>query len=141
MLRLSTPSQNDEMRQQVLIFLIAFFITTVATARDFEINFTNLIGPPKIITYHGEVHAVFDLGGMKYLFKVTKADKPYPQCDAVQEKGKELMVVGHNPKGYAYFVEKKPVAFKTIHSANWQEMVKKLNYRNCEKELPCGKRK
>lgn len=130
------------MGQKILIFLVAFFISTVATASDFKINFNNLIGPPKIVTYQGAVHAVFDMGGMKYLFKVIKKAYPFPQCDVIQEKSKELLVVGNNPKGYAYFVEKQPVAFKTIHNLNWQEMVKKVGGRKqlgCDKGSSCGR--
>ena len=110
--------------EKILIFVVAFFFSTVAATHPFEINFNNLMGPPKIIAYQGSVHAVFDMGGMKYLFKVIQKASPFPQCDAVQEKGNKLLVAGNNPKGYAYFVEKNPVAFKTIHNLNWQEMVK-----------------
>lgn len=117
------------MKQKTLIFLVVFFFSAVAIVRAFEINFNNLTGPPKIITYQGAVHAVFNMGGMEYLFKVIQKASPFPQCDAVQEKGSKLLVVGNNPKGYAYFVEKNPVAFKTIHNLNWQEMVKWANKR------------
>ena len=115
------------MDKSILIFLFSFAITTVAMAGERYIDLGNLMGPPKIIKYQGGVHAVFDLGGMKYLYRVTEKAKAYPQCDAVQEKGKELMVVGHNPKGYAYFVEKNPIAFKTDHNPNWNEIVKRTH--------------
>lgn len=117
------------MDKPILIFLFAFVMTSVAMAMAGErfINLDNLIGPPQIIEYQSGVHAVFDMGGMQYLFKVTEEPKPYPQCDAIQAKGKELMVVGHNPKGYAYFVETTPIAFKTDHNPNWDEIVKRTH--------------
>ena len=55
--------------EKILIFVVAFFFSTVAATHPFEINFNNLMGPPKIIAYQGSVHAVFDMGGMKYLFR------------------------------------------------------------------------
>ena len=115
------------MDKSLLIFIFLLAITTVALASDNRIELNNLLGPPRIIKYQGGVHAVFDMGGTKYLFKVTEEAKPYPQCDAVQVKGQELMVVGHNPKGYAYFVEGNPIAFKTDHSPNWNEIVKRTH--------------
>ena len=115
------------MDKSLLIFIFSLAITTIAMASDHLMNFGNLISPPQIVNYQGNAHAVFDLGGTKYLFKVTEKAKPYPQCDAVQEKGKELMVVGHNPNGYAYFVEKNPVAFKTDHNPSWNEIVKRTH--------------
>ena len=115
------------MDKSLLIFIFSLVVTTVAIASDHRIQFNNLLGPPQIIKYQGGVHAVFDMGGMKYLFKVTEEAKPYPQCDVIQDKGKELLVVGHNPKGYAYFVEKNPIAFKTDHSPNWNDMVKRTH--------------
>lgn len=113
------------MDKLLLIFIFLLAITTVALASDNRIELNNLLGPPQIIKYQGGVHAVFDMGGTKYLYKVVEKAKPYPQCNAVQEKGKELMVVGQNPKGYAYFVEGNPIAFKTDHNPNWNEIVKR----------------
>lgn len=115
------------MDKSLLIFIFLLAITTVAMASDNSIELNNLLGPPKIIKYQGGVHAVFDMGGTKYLFKVTETAKPYPQCDAAKEKGKELMVVGQNPKGYAYFVERNPIAFKTDHNPSWNEIIKRTH--------------
>ena len=115
------------MDKSILIFILSLVITTVAMASDHRVQFNNLLGPPRIINYQGGLHAVFDMGGMKYLFRVTKEAHPYPQCDVIQKKGKELMVVGHNPKGYAYFVEENPIAFKNDHNPNWNDIVKRTH--------------
>lgn len=115
------------MDKQILIFIISLLITSVGLAKGFELNINNLVGPPKMIKYQGSPHAVFDMGGMKYLYRVTQIPKPFPQCDAIQEMKKEIMVVGHNPDGYAYFVDKNPVAFKTDHNPNWNEIVKRTH--------------
>jgi len=115
------------MDKQILIFLITIFIATAGMARGFDLNINNLIAPPTMIKYQGSAHAVFDMGGMKYLFKVTQEARLFPQCNAIQKKGKEIMVVGHSPDGYAYFVDKNPVAFKTNHNPSWTDIVKRTH--------------
>ena len=115
------------MDKHLLIFILALGITAIgfmAMAKEKNIDWNNLMSPPEIIKYQGVSHAIFDLGGMQYLYKLTSEISPYPQCDSVQRKGKELLVVAHSPKGYAYFVEGNPIAFKTHHNPNWNEIVK-----------------
>ena len=115
------------MDKSLLIFIFSLLITTVGMAKGFDLNINNLIAPPVMIKYQGSAHAVFDMGGMKYLYRVTQGAKPFPQCNAIQAKGKELMVVGHSPNGYAYFVDKNPVAFKTDHNPSWNDIVKRTH--------------
>jgi len=115
------------MDKQILIFIISLLITTVGMARGVELNLNNLIAPPVMIKYQGSDHAVFDMGGMQYLYKVTEGVNSYPQCDAIQDKGEELMVVGLSPNGYAFFVDKTPVAFKTDHNPSWNDIVKRTH--------------
>ena len=108
--------------------VLLFAITTSAMAsQNLKPDFTNLVAPPQLINYQGSAHAVFDMGGIQYLFKVTQQPTSYPQCDVIQEKEKELMVVTHSPNGYAFFVEREPVAFKTDHNASWDEIVKRTH--------------
>ena len=80
------------MDKSLLIFIFSLLITTVGMAKGFDLNINNLIAPPAVIQYQGSAHAVFDMGGMKYLYRVTQGAKPFPQCNAIQAKGKELMV-------------------------------------------------
>jgi len=84
-----------------------------------------LIRPPKVIEYQQKPHAVFDYGGLFFLFEVTKPPTAFPTCNAVQSVGRELMIVTSDPFGYVFFVEKHPVAFKTDHNPIWDELVKK----------------
>jgi len=84
-----------------------------------------LIRPPQVIEYQQKPHAVFDYGGLFFIFEVTKPPTVFPTCNAVQSIGKELMVVTSDPFGYVFFVEKHPVAFKTDHNPVWDELVKK----------------
>ena len=88
-----------------------------------ELN--QLISPPSIIEYKRQPHAVFNYGGLYFLFVINEMPLPFPQCDAVQTLENELMVVGSNPFGYVFFVEKHPVAFKTDHNPLLDELVKK----------------
>lgn len=83
----------------------------------------NMIAPPIIIVYKKQNHAIFNFGGLEMLHKVTKNLKAYPQCDAAHKKGREIMVVGNNPKGYAFFVLGNPVAFRTKHNKKWVPLV------------------
>ena len=125
------------MGRMALIFAITLamvFCSMWARANQAgDMNLGNLIGPPMIIDNHKGKgpHAVFDLGGVEYLFKLTQLAKPYPQCDAIQVIREEIMVVGINPKGYVYFVDATPVAFKTGHSPIWGDLIRKtFNQKN-----------
>lgn len=83
----------------------------------------NLVAPPRIIKYKQQNHALFDFGGLQMLHVVTKNPTAYPQCDAVRKRGQEIMVVGNNPKGYAFFVLGTPIAFRTKHNRKWSPLV------------------
>ena len=83
-----------------------------------------LVKAPEIIEHQKKPHAVFDYGGLKFLFVVSKKPTPFPQCNAVQSIGNELMVVRSDPFGYVFFVIKTPIAYKTDHSPNWDELVR-----------------
>ena len=84
-----------------------------------------LVRAPFLIEYQKRPHAVFDYGGLQFLFEVSKPPTAFPTCNAVQSIGKELMVVTSDPFGYVFFIEKHPVAFKTDHNPMWDELVKK----------------
>ena len=84
-----------------------------------------LIRPPYVIQYQQANHAVFDYGGLEFLFVVTRMPTPFPQCNAVRNIGDELMVVGGNPFGYVFFTKIFPIAFKTDHNPLWNDLVKK----------------
>ena len=60
-----------------------------------ELN--QLISPPSIIKYQRKPHAVYNYGGLYFLFVVTQMSTSFPQCNAVQCLENELMVVGSNP--------------------------------------------
>ena len=64
-----------------------------------------LSAPPKITQYQKQPHAIFNYGGLEFLFFVTEMPFPFPQCDAVQTLENELMVVGANPLGYVFFTD------------------------------------
>ena len=83
-----------------------------------------LMSPPSIIEYQRQPHAVFNYGGLYFLFVITEMPPPFPQCDAVQTLENELMVVGSNPFGYVFFTHTDPIAYKTDHSPLWNELVK-----------------
>ena len=83
-----------------------------------------LIQAPQIIEHQQKPHAVFDYGGLKYLFVISKMPTPFPACNAVQTIGGELMVVRSDPFGYVFFVIKTPIAFQTEHSPLWEELVR-----------------
>ena len=84
-----------------------------------------LVRPPFLIEYQEGPHAVFDYGGFQFLFVVTSTPVPFPQCDAVQTLGNELMVVGGDPIGYVFFTSAFPIAFKTDHNPFWNDLVEK----------------
>jgi hypothetical protein len=111
-----------------LIFLISLSITLFgllnAEGAPSIPSMDQLIKPPQIIEHQKKSHALFDYGGLKFLFVVSKKPTPFPQCNAVQSIGEELMVVKNNPFGYVYFVLKTPVAYQTDHSPNWNELVR-----------------
>ena len=84
-----------------------------------------LVRPPFLIEYQKRPHAVFDYGGLYFLFEVTKTPIPFPQCNAVRTINNELMIVGADPIGYVFFTRASPSAFKTDHNPLWDELVKK----------------
>ena len=84
-----------------------------------------LVRPPYVIQYQQANHAVFDYGGLEFLFVVTKMPTPFPTCNAVRTIGDELMVVGGNPFGYVFFAKTLPIAFRTDHNRLWSDLVKK----------------
>ena len=116
------------MVKTIFIFALALFIT-LFTMRKVEASppvpeLNKLTRPPQVIKYQQKPHAVFDYGGLFFLFEVTKQPTAFPTCNAVQSIGKELVVTS-DPFGYVFFVEKHPVAFKTDHNPRWDELVKK----------------
>ena len=84
-----------------------------------------LVRPPFLIEYQKRPHAVFDYGGLYFLFEVIKKPIPFPQCNAVRTINNELMIVGADPNGYVFFTRTYPIAFKTDHNPRWDELVKK----------------
>ena len=112
-----------------LIFLISLSITLFgllnAEGAPTVPSMDQLVKAPQIIEHQRKPHAVFDYGGLEYLFVISKTPTPFPTCNAVQSIGKELMVVTSDPFGYVFFVEKDPVAFKTEHNPIWDELIKK----------------
>ena len=85
----------------VFIFAFALFVT-LFTMWKVEAgppvpDVGQLVRPPYVIQYQQENHAVFDYGGLEFLFVVTNMPTPFPQCNAVLTIGDELMVVGSNP--------------------------------------------
>ena len=113
----------------VFIFALALFVTLFtmwkveASPPVPEIG--QLVRPPYVIQYQQENHAVFDFGGLEFLYVVTKMPIPFPQCNAVRTIGNELMVVDGNPSGYVFFTKTFPIAFKTDHNPLWNDLVKK----------------
>ena len=117
------------MVKTIFIFALALFITLFtmwkvgATPSVPEVG--QLIRPPYVIQYQQANHAVFDYGGLEFLFVVTRMPTPFPQCNAVRTIGNKLMVVGGNPFGYVFFTKIYPIAFKTDHNPLWNDLVKK----------------
>ena len=111
-----------------LIFLISLSITLFgllnAEGTPTIPSMDQLVKAPQIIEHQKKSHALFDYGGLKFLFVVSKKPTPFPQCNEVQSIGNELMVVRSDPFGYVYFVLKTPVAYQTDHSPNWNELVR-----------------
>jgi len=109
-----------------IVGLITVLLAMSARAEKLPVpDLRDLIAPPAIIEYQGFAHAVFNLGGVYFLYKVTNPATSYPQCNALELMGEEIRVVGNNPNGYLYFVEKKPVAFKTDHNPQWTDLIKR----------------
>ena len=112
-----------------LIFITSFIITFTcllyAEGAPPVPELNQLIKPPQVIKYQQKPHAVFDYGGLFFLFEVTKKPIPFPQCNAVRTINNELMIVGGNPNGYVFFTRTYPIAFKTDHNPLWDELVKK----------------
>jgi len=108
----------------VALFIALFTMWKVEAAPPVP-SMDQLTRPPKVIEYQQKPHAVFDYGGLRFLFVVSKQPTAFPTCNAVQSIGKELMVVTSDPFGYVFFVEKHPVAFRTDHNPIWDELIKK----------------
>ena len=106
------------MVKTIFIFALALFITLFtmwkveATPSVPEVG--QLIRPPYVIQYQQANHAVFDYGGLEFLFVVTRMPTPFPQCNAVRTIGDELMVVGGNPFDHVFFTKIFPIAFKKL---------------------------
>ena len=117
------------MVKTIFIFAVALFITLFtmwkveATPSVPEVG--QLIRQPYVIQYQQANHAVFDYGGLEFLFVVTRMPTPFPQCNAVGTIDDELMVVGGNPFGYVFFAKTLPIAFRTDHNRLWNDLVKK----------------
>jgi hypothetical protein len=111
-----------------LIFLISLSIALFgifnAEGAPTIPSMDQLVKAPQIIEHQQKPHAVFDYGGLKFLFVVSKKPTPFPQCNAVQSIGNELMIVRSDPFGYVFFVIKTPIAYQTDHSPNWNELVR-----------------
>ena len=81
-----------------------------------------LVRAPFLIEYQKRPHAVFDYGGLYFLFEVTKTPIPFPQCNAVRTINNELMIVGTDPNDYVFLPELYQLHSKqiTIHfGRNW----------------------
>ena len=95
------------MVKTIFIFALALFVTLFAMwkveAGPPVPDVGQLVRLPYVIQYQQESHAVFDYGGLQFLFVVSKQPTAFPTCNAVQSIGKELMVVTSNPFGYVFF--------------------------------------
>ena len=124
------------MVKTIFIFALALFITLFTMwkveASPPVPDVGQLVRPPYVIQYQQANHAVFDYGGLEFLFVVTRMPTPFPQCNAVRTIGDELMVVGGNPFGYVFFAKTLPIAFRTDHNRFWSDLVKKSCREGCE---------
>jgi len=124
------------MVKTIFIFALALFITLFtmwkveATPSVPEVG--QLIRPPYVIQYQQANHAVFDYGGLEFLFVVTRMPTPFPQCNAVRTIGDELMLVGGNPFVYVFYAKTLPIAFRTDHNRLWSDLVKKSCREGCK---------
>ena len=113
----------------IFIFALALFVTLFTMwkveASPPVPDVGQLVRPPYVIQYQQANHAVFDYGGLEFLFVVTKMPTPFPTCNAVRTIGDELMVVGGNPFGYVFFAKTLPIPFRTDHNRLWSDLVKK----------------
>jgi len=91
----------------IFIFALALFITLFTMwkveASPPVPDVGQLVRSPYVIQYQQANHAVFDYGGLEFLFVVTRMPILFPLCNAVRTIGDELMVVGGNPFGYVFF--------------------------------------
>lgn len=116
----------DRLALMFVVVLVTVLLAMSVRAEKLPVpDLGSLKKAPVIIKYQGTAHAVFNLGGVYFLYKVTSPAVSYSQCDVLQVMGRELRVVGHNPYGYLYFVESKPVAFKTNHNPQWTDLIKR----------------
>ena len=107
----------------IFIFALALFITLFTMwkveASPPVPDVGQLVRPPYVIQYQQENHAVFDYGGLEFLFVVTRMPTPFPQCNAVRTISDELMVVGGNPFGYVFFAKTLPRGFYWKRARLW----------------------
>ena len=120
----------------ITVLSISFFIG-IAYAFDLEPKvppFNKLVEAPSLfIGKDGEYYSVFDYGGLKFKYVVVRIPVPRPQCNAITDHGKEIRVVGSNPMGYEFYVEKEPIAYQTDHSVLWHTRISKtMCWRACE---------
>ena len=108
-----------------IVFFVSLFCMWYQALAQPRPSMDNLVAMPKMIEHEGVSHSIFDFGGLQMLYRVTQDRAPYPQCDAIQVKGQEIMVVGHDPKWFIYFVLGEPVAFRTDHNQKWQGLIKR----------------
>jgi len=89
------------MIKTIFIFAVAFFITLFTMWKVEAIppipELNKLTRPPQVIKYQQKPYAVFDYGGLQFLFVASKTPTAFPTCNAVQPIGKELMVVTSDP--------------------------------------------
>jgi hypothetical protein len=117
------------MVKTIFIFSVALFITLITmwkveASPPIPPN-EQLVRAPFLIEYQKRPHAVFDYGGLYFLFEVTKTPISFPQCNAVRTINNGLMIVGADPNDYVFFTRALPITFKTDHNPLWDELVKK----------------
>ena len=119
----------------ITVLSISFFIG-IAYAFDLEPKvppMERLIGLPSLIENNGEHYSIFDYGGLRFKHIVVRLPVARSQCNAVTEINSEIRVIGSNPKGYEFYVEKEPIAYQTDHSVLWNTRIKKTTCRGvCE---------
>ena len=110
----------------IFIFAVALFVTLftmykVEAAPPIPPN-EQLVRAPFLIEYQKRPHAVFDYGGLYFLFEITKTPIPFPQCNAVRTINNELMIVGETLMVMCSLPERTQLHSKqiTIHfGTNW----------------------
>ena len=117
----------------VILFMILFCLWKQVSGQPMpELN--NIIEEPKIIKHNGSKHMVLNYGGIEMLHPVISKKKAYPQCDVVQmigNKVNEALVVVGNPKRFALVIGK-PIAMRTDHNKQWNEIVRQTFNRGAQ---------